>query len=90
MASIFRRIFNRFRNPFRIEIKNFLLWKDALPDALIVVDEVGKIVEVNVQAERMFGYTGRKCLDKVLKCLSLNDIGICTWKNAFIMHFHLK
>ncbi len=69
MASIFRRIFNRFRNPFRMEIKNFLLWKDALPDALIVVDEVGKIVEVNVQAERMFGYTREEMLGQSIEML---------------------
>jgi PAS domain S-box-containing protein len=69
MVSILHRIVNYLRNPSGAEVKNFLLLKDLLPDALIVVDEFGKIVEVNDHAERMFGYTREEMLGQSIEML---------------------
>lgn len=42
---------------------------DAAPDGIIVVDERGLIVLVNLQAERLFGYPRAELLDKTLEIL---------------------
>ena len=42
---------------------------DAAPDGIIVVDEKGLIVLVNLQAEELFGYPRAELLDKTLEIL---------------------
>ena len=42
---------------------------DAAPDGIIVVDSGGKIILVNVQAERMFGYARIELLDNRIEVL---------------------
>ena len=46
----------------------FALFMSA-PDAILVVDATGTIVEVNPQAERMFGYAAAELLDQKIECL---------------------
>lgn len=42
---------------------------DATPDALVVVDGDGRIVLVNAQVERMFGYARAELLGQPIECL---------------------
>lgn len=42
---------------------------DAAPDAIVVVDDRGRIAFVNVQTERMFGYAREELLDQSLERL---------------------
>jgi two-component system, sensor histidine kinase len=42
---------------------------DAAPDAMVIVDEKGKISIVNVQAERMFGYTRDQMVGRSVEML---------------------
>ncbi|WP_434042871.1 MULTISPECIES: PAS domain S-box protein [Sorangium] len=42
---------------------------DAAPDAMVVVDERGRIVFVNVQTERMFGYGRGELLGRLVEVL---------------------
>ncbi|WP_437893167.1 PAS domain-containing hybrid sensor histidine kinase/response regulator [Sorangium sp. So ce124] len=47
----------------------FRLLIDAAPDAMVVVDEQGRIVFVNVQTERMFGYTRGELIGQAIEIL---------------------
>ncbi len=47
----------------------FRLLIDAAPDAMVVVDEQGRIVFVNVQTERMFGYARGELLGQAIEIL---------------------
>ncbi len=47
----------------------FRLLIDAAPDAMVVVDEQGHIVFVNVQTERMFGYARGELLGQAIEIL---------------------
>jgi PAS domain S-box-containing protein len=42
---------------------------EAAPDAIVVVDEAGKIVLVNAQTEKLFGYTRDKLLNQLFEIL---------------------
>ena len=42
---------------------------ESAPDAMIIVDEAGKIVIVNAQAERMFGYDREELFGKTIEVL---------------------
>ena len=43
---------------------------DSAPDAMIIVDDDGKIVVVNGQTERMFGYDRQEILDQSIASLN--------------------
>ena len=47
----------------------FALLLDSAPDALVVVDDQGKILLVNSQAEKMFGYTRKQLLNEPIEKL---------------------
>lgn len=42
---------------------------ESAPDAMVIVDSAGKIVFVNSQAERMFGYASEELLDQPVEVL---------------------
>ncbi|NIM50799.1 MAG: PAS domain S-box protein [Gemmatimonadales bacterium] len=42
---------------------------DALPDAIVIVDSEGRIVELNVQLQRLVGYTRHELLGKPVESL---------------------
>lgn len=42
---------------------------EAAPDAMIVVDEDGRITVINAEAERMFGYSRGEMLGQTIECL---------------------
>ena len=42
---------------------------EAMPDALVVIDERGRILSVNAQAERLFGYERREILGLEIETL---------------------
>jgi PAS domain S-box-containing protein len=42
---------------------------DAMPDAIVIVDTEGRIVDVNVQAVGMFGYTRQELLGNAVEVL---------------------
>jgi protein-histidine pros-kinase len=42
---------------------------DAMPDAIVVIDTVGKIVDLNVQAIGMFGYSRAELLGEQVEVL---------------------
>ena len=41
--------------------RNFRGLIDAAPDAIIVIDDRGRMVKVNDETERMFGYSRNRC-----------------------------
>lgn len=47
----------------------FALLLDSAPDAMIIVDEQGKILIVNARAEKMFGYTREQLRDEEIELL---------------------
>jgi PAS domain S-box-containing protein len=42
---------------------------EAMPDALVVIDERGRILRVNAQTERLFGYPRREILGQEIEVL---------------------
>ncbi len=53
--------------PFSPQMFRWLL--DAAPDSIVVVDEKGAIVLVNLQTERLFGYSRDELLGKTIEIL---------------------
>jgi len=47
----------------------FNVFFEAVPDALVVVDEAGKIVDVNAQLEKLFGYPREEMLGNPIEIL---------------------
>ncbi|HZU68726.1 MAG TPA: ATP-binding protein [Ktedonobacteraceae bacterium] len=52
--------------PVRVELRSLI---EAVPDALLLIDEQGKIVLVNHQAEQLFGYSRQEFLGLDLEYL---------------------
>lgn len=50
----------------RVEFRSLI---EAVPDALLMIDEQGKIALVNHQAEQLFGYSRQELLGRDLECL---------------------
>jgi protein-histidine pros-kinase len=48
---------------------NFRVFLDAAPDAMLVADEDGRIVLVNLQAEKLFGYSDSELLGQKVEVL---------------------
>jgi PAS domain S-box-containing protein len=48
---------------------NFRVFLDAAPDAMLVVDDHGWIVLANLQAEKLFGYSGSELLGQKVEVL---------------------
>jgi PAS domain S-box-containing protein len=42
---------------------------EAAPDAMVIVDDAGRVVLINTQAERMFGYTREELLGQTIETL---------------------
>jgi PAS domain S-box-containing protein len=52
--------------PDRFAFSTFI---DALPDAIVIVDRSGRIVELNIQAVRLFGYARSELLGEPVEML---------------------
>ncbi len=48
---------------------NFRVFLDAAPDAMLVVDDHGRIVLVNRQTEKLFGYSRSELIGQSVECL---------------------
>jgi PAS domain S-box-containing protein len=48
--------------------ERFQLILEGAPDAIVVTRQDGRIVLVNTQTERLFGYARKSCWDKKWKC----------------------
>ena len=57
------------RDHARAQEKRFQGVIEAAPDALVVADRAGRIVLVNAQTEKMFGYTRQELLGQALELL---------------------
>ncbi len=69
VVSFLRNLFgSRIISPVNREVE-ILPWKDVIPDAVIIVDEAGKIVDANLQAEKLFGYTREEMLGQIVEML---------------------
>jgi PAS domain S-box-containing protein len=61
---------------------------EALPDGLVAVDRKGTIVQVNSQAERMFGYSRKELLHQHVEMLVPEDLrsGHEAWRDLYGRH----
>ena len=59
------------KGPERSEPDRFALSRliDALPDAIILADEDGRIVDVNIQTVGLFGYSREELIDSYVEIL---------------------
>jgi PAS domain S-box-containing protein len=48
---------------------NFRVFLDAAPDAMLVIDDHGRIVLVNFQTEKLFGYLRSELIGQPIECL---------------------
>ncbi|HVA33448.1 MAG TPA: PAS domain S-box protein, partial [Candidatus Baltobacteraceae bacterium] len=53
----------------QVEAQEFRQLLEAAPDAMVIVDEAGRIVLVNTQAERLFGYPREELLEQHIEVL---------------------
>ena len=63
------------KEPGRLEPSRFALSSmiDAMPDAIVVVDTNGRIVDVNAQALGLFGYSRNELLGELVEILLPQD-----------------
>ncbi len=64
------------KEPDRLEPARFALSSliDAMPDAIVVVDKNGRIVDVNTQALGLFGYSRDELLGELVEILVPQDV----------------
>jgi PAS domain S-box-containing protein len=66
IASLLSKLWEAERRLVAERFSNFL---EAAPDAVVIVDQGGKIVQVNGQAERMFGYGREELMGQEVEIL---------------------
>ncbi|MEP7363465.1 MAG: PAS domain S-box protein [Acidobacteriota bacterium] len=57
------------QDDLRVNERQFRAITERAPDAIVVVDEQGRIVLVNIQTERLFGYSRDEILGKAVEIL---------------------
>ena len=68
-SSVMRRPTTSFSDNLSPGDERFRRLLDAAPDAMVIVDQTGRMVLVNSQAERMFGYTREELLQQPVEIL---------------------
>ncbi len=68
-SFVMRRPTNRFSDNFSPGDERFRRLLEAAPDAMVIVDQTGRMVLVNSQTERMFGYTQEELLQQPVEIL---------------------
>ena len=71
----------RSQHVLRASETKFRQFLESAPDAVVIVDQAGRIVLVNVQAENLFGYARTELLDQPIELLVPQR-----FKHAHVMH----
>lgn len=68
-SSVMRRPTNSFSENLSPGDEKFRRLLEAAPDAMVIVDQTGRMVLVNSQTERLFGYTREELLQQPVEIL---------------------